>query len=415
MVPMRDRLMAWTALALVALGLAALPAGGATTEPDANLVAAKAAAQRILSLTPLAPGAAPQSGDPSVDGSLRRVFLARGPQQVVRTRYWTVPGGLGGANAYIYDHPPAGSRLVFEQGAAGIAPPASAWQEGRSFPAVRGRVTSEMLEINTAPAANGTTAIRADAIVLWRPTWEQIPASARAARVRLDGYAQGTVTGTALARLRALVRTQPVVGPGAYACPAGFPGQAIAVTFMDARGRTLAHIASDSADGCRWLSVSVGARRGPSLLGGTELPARLWAAGALTRCTAGQLAVSVGRPSVYRSHATARITARNVAGPPCSLKGAPSLELMTAAGRRLPVSDRRGRMTWGVVSAPRDGTLSSDVSWLARSRPCALPAPTAARIGLPGVRPRDDVALPRSRHRFGPCAGWLSTSALGWI
>src|SRR6476660_4559173 len=90
----------------------------------------------------------------------------------------------------------------------------------------------------------------------------------RAARVRLDGFAQRTVTGAALSRLRALVDTQPVVAPGVYACPAGFAGQAIQVTFVDAHGRTLAKIAANSADGCRWLSVRVGSRRGPALLGG---------------------------------------------------------------------------------------------------------------------------------------------------
>jgi hypothetical protein len=128
--------------------------------------------------------------------------------------------------------------------------------------------------------------------VLWRPTWEQIPASARAARVRLDGFAQRTVTGAALARLRALVNTSPVVAPGAHACPAGFPGQAIRVTFVDGRGRILAHIGADSTDGCVWLAGTVEARRGPALQNGWALASRLWAAGALTRCTASRVAVS---------------------------------------------------------------------------------------------------------------------------
>jgi hypothetical protein len=409
---MRGRLMRWTVVALAAVGLCASGAAGAATAPDPNLLAAQAAAARILSLTPLPPGATPQSADPSVGGSLSQAFHPPGPQQVIHTRYWTVSGAPGDVSHYILTHPPAGSHFYSEQGPG---TPTSSWQETRSFPGQTERVTSELLTISTAPAQGGGTAIRSDAVVLWRPTWEQIPSTARAARVRLDGYVQGTVTGAGLARLRTLVDTQPVVAPGAYACPAGFPGQAIAVTFVDARGRALARIASNSADGCRWLSVRVGARRGPALLGGWDLPTRLWAAGALTRCTAAQLTVSVSKPSVYPAGASAAIRVRNNARAPCSLKGTPSIELMSAAGRRLPVSDRRVGVSSSVVSAPRHGTLVAGVSWPARSRRCTLPLPTSARIGLPGVRPRVEVALTPSRRRLGPCSGRLSISPFGWF
>ena len=138
---------------------------------------------------------------------------------------------------------------------------------GAKLPDEIGRVTSELLEITTAPARDGGTAVRADAIVLWRPTWERVPVAARGARVRLDGFAQRTVTGSALGRLRALVNTQPVVAPGVYSCPSGFPGQAIGVTFVDGRGRPLAHIAYDSADGCGWLAMSARRAAWPSAVG----------------------------------------------------------------------------------------------------------------------------------------------------
>lgn len=406
------RVLAWTVVALASLGAGASTVGAAAP-PDPNLVAARAAAQRILSLTPLPPGAVAQSADPSVGGSLSQVYQPRGAGQVIRTQYWTVSEALGDVNAFIFRHPPAGSSFV--QGAGTPSGSSTSWQQERSFPGQRGRLTSELLQINTAPAAGGGTAIRADAAVLWRPTWEQVPESARAAHVRLDGFAQGTVTGAALARLRALVNAEPVVAPGAYACPAGFPGQAIQVIFVDAQGRALVRISTDSADGCRWLSVRVGTRHGPALFGGWDLPSRLWAAGALTRCTAAQLAVSVSRPSVDPTRASATITLRNVTRTPCSLKGAPSLTLVTAAGRRLPVSDRHVRTPSSVVSAPRHGTLSAGVFWPAPSGPCTLPPPTTAWIGLPGVRPRVEVALTPSRHRLGPCTGRLSASPLGFI
>jgi hypothetical protein len=408
----------WTgvpALGAAAPGAPALraPALGAAAAPDANLVAARAAAQRILSMTPVPPGAVPASADRSLDGSLGQLYHARGADQVIRTRYWTVGEAAAGVNAYIYHHPPGGSRFD-----SGVGPPSTAssdWQEQRTFPGQTGSLTSELLEITTAPARGGATEIRADAIVLWRPTWERIPASARAARVRLDGFAQRTVSGAGLARLRALVDTSPVVAPGVYSCPAGVPGQAIRVAFVDARGRILAHIGADSATGCVWLSVTVGTRRGPALQDGWDLASRLWAAGSLVHCSAAQLAVGVSAPSVYPSGATAMIRARNVAPAPCSLKGAPSIVLRTAAGRRLPVSDHAAGGTPGVVTAPGHAGLSADLSWSdRRAGRCALPPPASALVGVPGIRQGFLVTLTPSRHRLGPCRGRVTVSGLGW-
>lgn len=385
---------------------------GAAAPPDPNLVAAQAAATRILSLTPVPPGAAAQATDPSVGGSLSQVFHARGPQQIIRSQYWTMSGTPGTVSDYLFAHPPAGSRFDSEQGIGKPPPSVTGWQEERSFPGRPGRVTSELLEITTAPAGGGGTAIRADAMVIWRPTWEQIPASARAAHVKLDGFAQRTVTGAALARLRTLVNAEPVVAPGGYACPAGIAGQAIGVTFVDARGRALAHVASDSADGCRWLSFTAGAHRGPVLWGGWDLPPRLWAGGSLIHCTAAQLAVTVSSPSGSGTQGSATITVRNVARAPCTMRGAPSIELLTATGPRLPIGHTHVAGPASVSTAPGHGSLSAVVSWSARSRRCALPAPASAVIGVPGVRRRFDVTLTPSRRRLGPCTGRLAISPL---
>ena len=328
------------AVAVAALGVLTSMVGAAAA-PDADLVAARAAAQRILSVTPLPPGAVLQSTDPSVGASLSQVYHARGPQQILSSQYWTASGAPGTVSDYIYSHPPAGSRFSSQEGIGEPSSSSSGWQEERSFPGQTRKVTSELLEITTAPASGGGTAIRADAIVLWRPTWEQVPASTDAARVRLDGFAQRTVTGAALAGLRSLVNTAPVVAPGAYSCPSGVPGQAIGITFIDARGLSLAHVAYDSGDGCAWMAMSVGATRGPALIGGYGLPPRLWSAGSLIHCTARQLSVSVGAPSVDPSRGGAQLTVHNLARAPCSLRGEPTISLRAASGRKLPV--RRAR------------------------------------------------------------------------
>lgn len=412
---MRARVMRWTVVALAAVvALGAVGAGaaavGAATTPDSNLVAARAAAQRILSVTPLPPGAVAQSADPSVGTSLSQVYLPRGPQQVVSSRYWTASGPPGTVSDYIYARPPAGSRFYSQQGIGKPSSSSSGWQEERSFPVQTGKLTSELLEITTAPTAGGGTAIRADAIVIWRPTWEQVPARTRAARVRLDGFAQRTVTGAALAGLRSLVNTASVVAPGAYSCPSGFPGQAIGVTFVDARGRPLAHVAFDSADGCGWMAMSVATQRGPALIGGYGLVPRLWSAGSLIRCTARQLSVSVGAPSLISSHGDAQLTVHNLARAPCSVRGEPTISLRAATGQRLPVGRARQGGTVTPATAPGHGIVAASLLWSARHRHCGLPSPASASVGLPGIAGRFDVALRPGRARLGPCSGRIEAS-----
>ena len=408
---MRARLMRWTVAALVAGGVGASMVGAAGA-PDANLVAARAASQRMLSLTPLPSGAVSAPADPSVHGSLSQVYEARGPQQVILTQYWTVSGTPGSVSDYIYRHPPAGSHFYSSAG-LGLPPlSSSGWQEERSFPDEIGRVTSELLEITTAPARDGGTAVRADAIVLWRPTWERVPVAARGARVRLDGFAQRTVTGSALGRLRAFVNTQPVVAPGVYSCPSGFPGQAIGVTFVDGRGRPLAHIAYDSADGCGWLAMSAAGRRGPALWDGFDLPARLWSAGSLTRCVAPQLRVSVSALSIASAQGSATLMVSNRARTPCTVKGALTIRLVTSAGARLNLGRTPMSGPAALATAPGRGRLSAQLLWPASHRRCERPVPTSAVIGVPGLRYRFDVTLRPSRHRFGPCSGRLGVTPL---
>jgi hypothetical protein len=403
------RAVAAVAVAVAALGVLTSMVGAAAA-PDANLVAARAAAQRILSVTPLPPGAVPQSTDPSVGATLSQVYLPRGPQQIASSQYWTASGAPGTVSDYIYSHPPAGSRFYSQEGIGEPSSSSSGWQEERSFPGQIGKVTSELLEITTAPASGGGAAIRADAIVLWRPTWEQVAAGAHAARVRLDGFAQRTVTGAALAGLRSLVNTASVVAPGAYSCPSGFPGQAIGITFVDARGGSLAHVAFDSVDGCGWMAMSVGTQRGPALLGGYGLVPRLWSAGSLIRCTARQLSVSVGAPSLDSSRGDAQLTAHNRARAPCSLRGEPTISLRAASGQTLPVRRARQGGTVTSATAPGHGILAASLSWSSPHRHCGLPSPASATVGLPGIAGRFDVALRPTRARLGPCSGRIETS-----
>lgn len=410
----RVRWVAAVSAAVAVLGVVASTAGAAAA-PDANLVAARAAAQRILALTPLPAGAVAQSTDPSVGSSLSQVFDPRGPQQVINSQYWTVSGTPGTVSDYIYSHPPAGSRF-YSQAGMGRPPPLSpGWQEERSFPAQPGRVTSELLQITTAPGNGGDTAIRADAIVLWRPTWEQISAGARAARVRLDGFAQRTVTGAALARLRALVNTAAVVAPGGYSCPSGSPGQAIGITFVDARGRWLAHLAYDSGDGCGWMAVTVGTQRGPALIGGYALLPRLWSARSLIRCVASQLAVSIGTPSLQPTQGEAQLTVHNLTHTPCSVKGGPTISLRAASGRRLPVGLAHQPAVPPVATATGHGMLAATLLWSHPRRHCSLPSPTSASVGLPGISRPFEVALTPSRARLGPCSGRLQASPLDGV
>jgi hypothetical protein len=95
-----------------------------------------------------------------------------------------------------------------------------------TFRDLTGRLTSEVLQVSVAAGRGGGTAVRADAEVLWRPSWEEIPAGSRAAAVRLDGVTQPAMTVADVAGLRDLINADGVVGPGFYSCPDGFSGQA---------------------------------------------------------------------------------------------------------------------------------------------------------------------------------------------
>jgi hypothetical protein len=382
--------------------------GSAVSAPDADLVAARAAAERILALTPIPLGAVKQTTDQSADGSLARTVPFVGGQLVDRHQYWTLSDSPSSVSAYVGAHPPSGSRhSELETGM-----PPYFWSEMVTFRDVTGRLTSEILQVSVAAGRGGGTAVRADAEVLWRPSWEQIPASTRAAAVKLDGVAQPVMTVADVARVRDLINADGVAGPGGYSCPAGRSGQDVTVTFLDGRERPVARVSSNSLDGCDFLAISVGGRRGPALWGGASLVQRLWSLGALVRCTAGQLTVSMSRVSDSPAGDSATISVHNRAQTPCSLQGYPSLELLSANGRRLPNAHTRERSPPGVATAPGHIGLSANVFWPAQTR-CPKPAAASVIVRIPGIPHPFPVPLRTSRTRFGPCDGQLTISPIG--
>jgi hypothetical protein len=380
---MRGRLVSLLSAVLTTVVLlAAVPAAIAVSAPDVNLVAARAAAEQILALTPLPPGATAQSTDQSTNEALTHVVPFRGGQLVDRHQYWTLSESPSSVSDYVWLYPPAGSQYSGLE--IGGFPPYF-WSEIRTFPGATGRLSSEMLQVSVAAAPGGGTAVRADAEVIWRPSWEQIPASSRAAKVQLDGVAQRTVRGMGTARLRELVDADSVVGPGGYSCPAGVQGQVVTVTFVDARARPVARVTYNSADGCDFMGISVRGRRGPELWGGASLVQRLWSLGALARCTSGQLTVSVGRPSDAAGGDSATISVRNIARTPCTLKGYPSVELLSAAGRRLSSTDTGESSSAEVSTLPAGTKLVSALFWSPQPKRCSKASATSTVVRLPGI------------------------------
>lgn len=404
---MTDRLGA--TLAVLAL-LAVAPAATAAGTPDANLVAARTAAARILALTPLPPGATVQSSDPSSAGSLSEPVGATGGQIVDVHQYWTLNESPNAVTAYVRAHPPAGSSTAGEV-SGGTGP--YYWSETRQFAPVVGQLSDEQLTVAVAAAPGGEAAVRADAQVLWRPSWEEIPASSRAATVRLDGVAQRTVRGAGVRALRRLIDRQPVAGPGPFACPAGFPGQSVRVTFT-AGGQLLARAGYDSADGCGFIGITIGGRRAPALFDGQAMVQQLWSLGSLAHCAVKNVAVSISRPARTAGEGSATITVRNLTRSPCSLDGDPSLTLLSAGGQALPIRSARQASGVGVATAPAHGKLSAMLSWPAPAH-CARPLPATALVGLPGIAHRFRVAAARGATRLGPCRGRLSVGSLTMV
>jgi hypothetical protein len=248
---------------------------------SANRHAARTDAAALLSRLRLPADAIRTASAPSgAVSSLAQAFGAPAtPNLVDRHAWWAVPMTPAALLSFIEHHHPAGSKL--EQSGLGSTGPQMV---GYGWPARRGALSTRWLVIETAALANGSTALRADAEVVWitpRPAFERIPAqvdrltvSVARARSVVQGpfIVQGPFTVTApnrIRRVRSLVNALPLAQPGVSACPVDL-GITIRLTFIGRRGRRLAGAVVDPG-GCQNVSLTI-AGQGEPLLTSAAFP-----------------------------------------------------------------------------------------------------------------------------------------------
>jgi hypothetical protein len=267
---------AWSASASTrgAGGAAAAVMVGARSA-STNRDAARTDAAALLSRLRLPPGAIKvTSNPPGAGAALAHAFDAPAtPNLVDEHGWWVVPMTPASLLAFVERQRPRGSRL--EQSGFGSKGPQMV---GYGWPARLGVLSTRWLVIEVVALANGSTALRVDAQVVWitpRPASERIPAGVdrlTVSVVRARRSIQGPVTVTArnrIRRARSLVDGLPLAQPGVSACPVDL-GITVRLTFYGRSNRPLA-VAGVDPGGCQNVSLTIRGR-GQGLLTSAAFP-----------------------------------------------------------------------------------------------------------------------------------------------
>ena len=373
--------------------------------PDANLVSARAAAARMMALVPLAPGAAKMTIDPHT-GKPFSAPPGRGAWQVLASGHWLVPAPVADVVSYIRSHRPAGAT----QTGVGSGSDGS-WNEWLSFPTVPGAITSASVEIDLGPYGAAQTEFGAVVRVLWRPTWEEIPAETRAVAVSVEHGRTLTVSGArTIAALRRVFARLSVIGPGAYSCPLALDSQTARVDLLDRSGRLLGGLNVQDV-GCNSVYYRLGMRRGPPLWDNGILDL-LWREGGILACTSAQLAATVTPVSRSTSTASMTVAIRNTTPSECSLDGFPTVRLLASQGAQLatPIHRARGRAapsSAALVTLAGGATAEFTLSWPRSGRSCPAGAVSSIAFDLPHLSGRLTASTPAP---VGICRGPITAT-----
>jgi hypothetical protein len=187
-------------------------------------------------------------------------------------QWWVVAQGYVAVDAFLRDHPPAGSKLSFSGSSGKKGTPSSQLVEGFEWPALRGRLSTRELIVAVTPLSGGGSGVRVDAEDVWitpRPASERIPRQVARLEVQLLRRAKriaGPFTFTSrrqIRRVRALIDGLPAAQSGVQACPED-GGYDVRLTFMSASRRTLAVVNADP-QGCEGVQLTLHGRPQPPL------------------------------------------------------------------------------------------------------------------------------------------------------
>jgi hypothetical protein len=260
-------------VALGALAAGAWAAAPSTTSgANANKAAARSDAAALLARLTLPAGAQSSATEPRGDGGALASPGERPatPNLVDDHVWWLVPGSSKAVLSFIEKHTPAGSKLD-ETGSSNIAP--GYRLVGYSWPARAGVLSSRELVVEVVSLKGGSTALRADALVVWmtpRPASERIPRLVRRLQVTVlsaKRTTEGPLTFTSskqVSGVRSLIDRLPVAQPGAVACPADFAIR-VRLAFYSARSARPVAVADVDPSGCQGVALTIKGRSQPPL------------------------------------------------------------------------------------------------------------------------------------------------------
>lgn len=264
------------------LATSARPGTPARPAQSPQQVAGADAASMLAAFRP--PPGAERSGPIDV-APLSSLLDTEGPDAVIRTVWWRVPGTMHAVFAWVTAHRPSGLTFAGRGtlGDGGI----TAESETYSLPPVPGVILDRSLNVYVASDGADSAAIWVDSKVAWlppKPSAERIPAAARAVTITaLPGVnvAAGgtvgrdlppvTVTDPAtVASIAKVVDGLPVMPPDFESCPED-AGQALRLTFRAAEdGPVLAQVTGEMT-GCTPVSVVIDGKQMPTLWYGVQM------------------------------------------------------------------------------------------------------------------------------------------------
>jgi hypothetical protein len=263
-------------------GTQAVSAVAASETGAANQAAARANAAALLGEVSLPAGATESSSEPAGDEGLLAHAGAGGPDtpNVVEAHaWWTVPGSLSVVMAYVRGHAPSGSALVSSGGGGGGGGGGgSTTFESVTFawPAVAGVLSTRWLVLTAMQLPHGSTALRADAEVVWvtpRAPSERIPMGARRLSVSVTSELKGNLAPQRPFSVASAKRIEGIVGllnalpaaqPGVRSCSAD-PGIRVRLAFYPKSTASPLAVARIDPYGCGGVQLTIGGRAEPPL------------------------------------------------------------------------------------------------------------------------------------------------------